>query len=454
MQYSAPLPYATEVAAHYYAAIADLPWAVWLDSSGCGRYDILCAQPVTTLVTNGANTDISSATGVRQVVEDPFVLLRQQLAAADAVDSNIPFQGGAVGYWGYDLARRWMALPAQAQDPEKLPDMVVGIYDWAVVIDHHQKAAQLVSRQRAPATSQVLPVILKRLHATAPAAPSDFKVHSRIQSNFTRAGYQAAFNKVQNYLRAGDCYQINLAQRHSAMASGDAFQAYLALRHMSPAPYSAFLNLPQSQILCTSPENFLSVQQGHVTTRPIKGTRPRAKDAQQDAQMANDLLHSAKDRAENLMIIDLLRNDLGKICRPGSVKVPSMFDVESFAYVHHLISTVTGQLAAGQDALALLRECFPGGSVTGTPKQRAMEIIAQLEPHRRGIYCGAIGYIGYDGNMDTNIAIRTMVYAQNKIHLWAGGGIVADSDASAEYQETLDKAKPMLELLRRFGEPG
>ena len=195
------------------------------------------------------------------------------------------------------------------------------------------------------------------------------------------------------------------------------------------------------------------MQQGQVQTRPIKGTRPRAKDAQQDAQMANDLLHSAKDRAENLMIVDLLRNDLGKICRPGSVKVPSMFDVESFAHVHHLISTVTGQLAAGQDALALLRECFPGGSVTGTPKQRAMEIIEQLEPHRRGLYCGAIGYIGFDGNMDTNIAIRTMVYTQNKIHFWAGGGIVADSDGPAEYQETLDKAKAMLELLRQFGEP-
>ena len=453
MQYSAPLAYAADVAAQYYAAIADLPWAVWLDSGGCGRYDILCAQPVATLVTSGAYTDITDVAGISRSAQNPFELLRQQLAAAHAVDSDIPFQGGAVGYWGYDLARRLRTLPTQAQDLEKLPDMAVGIYEWAIVIDHQQKAAQLLSSQHAPATAKLLPGILQRLHTQVNSVRSDFKVHGRIQSNFTRDGYQAAFDQVQGYLRAGDCYQINLAQRYTAAASGDALQAYLALRRINPAPYSAFLNLPQSQILCTSPENFLRVQQGQVQTRPIKGTRPRAKDAQQDARMANDLLHSAKDRAENLMIVDLLRNDLGKMCRTGSVKVPSLFDVESFAHVHHLISTVTGQLAAGQDALALLRECFPGGSVTGTPKQRAMEIIEQLEPHRRGLYCGAIGYIGFDGNMDTNIAIRTMVYTQNKIHFWAGGGIVADSDGPAEYQETLDKAKAMLELLRQFGEP-
>lgn len=453
MPYSTPLAYAADIAAQYYAAIADLPWAVWLDSSGCGRYDILCAQPVTTLVTSGAYTDINSASRTQRVTGDPFTLLRQQLGAQHAMDSDIPFQGGAVGYWGYDLARRWTALPAQEQDIKKIPDMAVGIYDWAVVIDHQQQNAQLVSGLRAPGTAQVLPAILQRLRVPAHRVPEDFRVHSDTQSNFTRDGYQAAFDQVQGYLRAGDCYQINLAQRYTAAASGNALQAYLALRRISPAPYSAFLDLPPLQILCSSPENFLCVRQGQVTTRPIKGTRPRAEDAQQDAQMAKDLLHSTKDRAENLMIVDLLRNDLGKICHPGSIKVPSMFEVENFAHVHHLTSTVTGQLAAGQDALAVLRECFPGGSVTGTPKQRAMEIIGQLEPHRRGIYCGAIGYIGFNGNMDTNIAIRTMVYARNKIHFWAGGGIVADSNAAAEYQETLDKARAMLEVLREFGEP-
>lgn len=450
MLYSAPLPYAPE-AAGYYAAIADLPWAVWLDSGGMGRYDILCAQPVATLVTYGDYTEITDATGVRRSADDPFDLVRQQLGAPVAAISGIPFAGGALGYWGYDLARRMVALPAQAQDTEHLPDMAIGIYDWAIVLDHQQKTAQLVSRQREPDTARVLPQILVRLQGNNGVSQEAFKVHGRIYSNFTRAEYETAFIAMQRYLHEGDCYQVNLAQRYAARASGDALQAYLELRRLSPAPYSAYLNLPQAQILSASPECFLHVRAGLAETRPIKGTRPRMADALQDAQIAQELQHSSKDRAENLMIVDLLRNDLSKSCAPGSVQVPRLFEVESYAQVHHLVSTVSGQLAQGQDALSLLRNCFPGGSITGAPKQRAMQIIEQLEPQRRGVYCGAIGYIGYDGNMDSNIAIRTLVYADGEIRFWAGGGIVADSDATAEYQETLDKARAMLELLRQFG---
>ncbi len=495
MSYSAHLPYTADAAA-YYAAIADLPWAVWLDSGGRGRYDILCAQPVATLVTHGTKTTIINAAGMRFSDADPFDLLRQQLGAPLAAMPDIPFAGGILGCWGYDLARRFLVLPALAEDAEHLPDMAVGIYDWAIVLDHQQKTAQLVSQQRDPSTAQALPHILARLqvtpspfaqggelargpggisediseveHSKSPLPPffkggnkfscgdevneaGMFKVHGRIQSNFTRAAYQCAFDTVQDYLRAGDCYQVNLAQRYAARASGDALQAYLELRHLSPAPYSAFLNLPQAQILCASPECFLQVRAGRVETRPIKGTRPRMADVQQDQQMTRELQHSAKDRAENLMIVDLLRNDLGKSCVPGSVQAPKLFEVESFAQVHHLVSTVSGQLALGQDALALLRNCFPGGSVTGAPKQRAMEIIEQLEPQRRGVYCGSIGYIGFDGNMECNIAIRTLVYSNDEIRFWAGGGVVADSVGEEEYQETLDKAGAMVELLRRFG---
>ncbi len=256
---------------------------------------------------------------------------------------------------------------------------------------------------------------------------------------------------VQKYLLEGDCYQVNLAQRFAAQASGDAYAAYLELRQSSPAPYSAFLDWPQAQILCASPERFLQVRQGRVETKPIKGTRARSDDAVEDARLAEELRHHPKDRAENLMIVDLLRNDLGKSCEPGSVRAPKLFEVESFANVHHLVSTVEGKLQSGRDALDVLRDCFPGGSITGAPKQRAMEIIEQLEPNRRGIYCGAIGYIGHDGNMDTNIAIRTLVYSEDSIRCWAGGGIVADSQCEAEYQETLDKVSAILELLQRFG---
>ena len=450
MLYSVSLPYRANAVACY-AAISDLPWAVWLDSAGLGRYDILCAQPVATLVTRGAETEITDAAGTRHSSDDPFDLIRQQLGEPAATMPGTPFYGGASGYWGYDLARCMKLLPALAQDAGCLPDMAVGIYDWAIVFDHQQKTAQLVSQQRYTETKALLPEILERLQRADKLPADTFSVKGSIVSSFTPDSYAAAFAQVQHYLRAGDCYQVNLAQRFSAAASGDALGAYLALRSLNPAPYSAFLNLPQTKILCASPERFLRVQNGSVETRPIKGTRPRSGDTQQDSRLAEELRNHPKDRAENLMIVDLLRSDLGKSCTPGSVHVPKLFEVESFANVHHLVSTVEGKLAEGRDALHLLRDCFPGGSVTGAPKQRAMQIIEQLEPHPRGIYCGAIGYVGFDGDMDSNIAIRILVYSGNKIHCWAGGGIVADSDMAAEYQETLDKAVGMLQLLRQYG---
>jgi para-aminobenzoate synthetase component 1 len=436
--YSVELPFQSD-AAGYYAALADLPWAVWLDSCGMGRYDIVTAAPQRTLVLG------------EETHGDPFALLRDLLGDQVAPIANVPFAGGALGYWGYDLARRMMTLPDISHATEKLPDMAVGIYDWAVVVDHQQRSARLVSQRRFAGTAELLPQILCRLQ-DKPALPSgSFQVHGKITSDFTPGSYAAAFATVQDYLRSGDCYQINLAQRFSAKADGDPFDAYLRLRSLSPAPYAAFLNLPQVRILCNSPERFISVQNGMVETRPIKGTRPRSSDAQQDRQLAEELRNHPKDRAENLMIVDLLRSDLGKSCVPGSVRAPKLFEVESFANVHHLVSTVEGRLAPGRDALDVLRDCFPGGSVTGAPKLRAMQIIEQLEPDRRGVYCGAIGYVGFDGNMDTNIAIRTLVYSGGEIRGWAGGGIVADSDEKAEYQETLDKASAMLELLRHYG---
>lgn len=438
-------------ASGYYNAIADLSWAVWLDSAGMGRYDIISAQPVATLVTQGAITTIHDTHGVRHSTDDPFDLLRKQLGHRYEAIPDIPFCGGAIGYWGYDLARRLMHLPVHASDAGQLPEMAMGIYDWAVVVDHQLKIAHLVSRQTSAQTIQALPDILLRLKTSHALPDSNFRVHGLISSNFTFAAYEEAFSRIQSYLHAGDCYQVNLAQRYSATATGDAFPAYLELRRLSPAPYSAFLNLPYAQILCASPECFLRVIEGKMETKPIKGTRPRMGNAVLDADTVSELQNSSKDRAENLMIVDLLRNDLGKSCMPGSIQVKKLFDVESFAQVHHLISTIVGRLAIGEDALSLLRNCFPGGSITGAPKLRAMQIIEQLEPHRRGVYCGAIGYVGHDGNMDSNIAIRTLVYSRGEVRFWAGGGIVADSVVSAEFQEILVKAAGVLELLRRCG---
>ena len=452
MLYSSPLPYQADASA-YFAAIRDLSWAAWLDSGDIGQYDILVAQPVSTFISQGGQTEILDAAGMRVSADDPFTLLRKQMGEPIAAMPDIPFAGGALGYWSYDLTRRYHRLPDIAQDVEHMPEIAVGIYDWAIILDHQERSARLVSRQHYAETAKVLPQILERLAAvTSPTKQGDaFRVQGAIASNLSYAAYRSAFDVVKKYLQEGDCYQVNLAQRYAAQASGDAFTAYLELRSFSPAPYSAFLNWPQAQILCASPERFLRVQQGRVETKPIKGTRARSADAAEDARLAQELRHHPKDRAENLMIVDLLRNDLGKNCKPGSVCTPKLFDVESFTNVHHLVSTVEGDLASGRDALDVLRDCFPGGSITGAPKQRAMEIIEQLESHRRGVYCGAIGYVGFDGNMDTNIAIRTLVYVNKEICCWAGGGIVADSKCEAEYQETLDKASGMLEILRRFG---
>jgi para-aminobenzoate synthetase component 1 len=436
--YSVELPYQRD-ASSYFAAIADMPWAVWLDSGGMARYDILTAHPYNTL------RHVENAAG------DPFAELRKELGAPVQPVANVPFAGGALGVWGYDLASPLFAEPGVVRDAEQQPEMAIGIYDWALLLDHQQHTARVVSHQRYPETGQLLPQIIHRLQQGIALPPDNFRVHGRIVSNFTPDSYSRAFASVKDYLKAGDCYQVNLAQRFSAAASGDALGAYLSFRRSSPAPYSAFLNLPDARILCASPESFLRVQNGRVETRPIKGTRPRNSDLQQDARFAAELQNHPKDRAENLMIVDLLRNDLGKNCETGSVRVPELFGIESFSNVHHLVSTVEGRLAAGRDAIDVLRDCFPGGSVTGAPKLRAMQIIEQLEPDSRGFYCGTIGYVGFDGNMDCNIVIRTMVYSGDSISCWAGGGIVADSELAAEYRETLDKASAMLELLRNYG---
>ena len=446
------LPYQAD-SGTLFEAIADLPWAVFLDSGhhhpGQSRYDILAAQPYVRLLTRGNLTEIQSE-GVELSRGDPFSLVRRFLDIAPAGDVGLPFSGGAIGYFGYDFARRMEALPACARDAEKIPEMAIGLYDWAVVVDHGERRSWLVGQGRDPETDVKWDSLVARF--TAPAcerARVPFRITSPVISNMTRAHYGRAFRRIRQYIRDGDCYQVNLAQRFAADAAGDPWLAYQALRVLSPAPFSAYLNTPYVQVLCASPERFLRVENGRVETRPIKGTRPRAGHARLDAELIEALRTSEKDRAENVMIVDLLRNDLSKNCRSGSVKVPKLFQVESFATVHHLVSTVTGELSPGRDALDLLRGCFPGGSITGAPKLRAMQIIEELEPHRRGVYCGAIGYIGFDGNMDLNVAIRTLIYSRGVIRCYAGGGIVADSREEDEYQETFDKAAAMLRLLQQ-----
>lgn len=445
------VPYCPDSSA-LFDAIADRPWAVFLDSgrphTEQGRYDILACDPIATLTTRGTVTEIRSGAGSLLSPGDPFALLREQLGPPAPGIAGVPFCGGAIGYFAYDLARRVERLPAVCEDAEGIPQMAVGIYDWALVVDHQGRRSRLVSRNRDPRTAQRCEAVLELFAGRRRrAGRTALRAVGPLRSNMAFGDYRRAFTRIKHYIREGDCYQVNLAQRFCAPAEGDPWQAYRRLRCINAAPFGAYLNMTFAQVLSASPERFLQVRDGAVTTKPIKGTRGRSADPLQDRALALELCASAKDRAENLMIVDLLRNDIGKCCALGSVRVPRLFGLESFATVHHLVSTVTGRLQADRDALDLLRACFPGGSITGAPKLRAMQIIEELEPHRRGVYCGAIGYLGFDGDMDTNIVIRTLVHSAGTVRLWAGGGIVADSELEAEYQETFDKAAALLRLL-------
>ncbi|MDO9105518.1 MAG: aminodeoxychorismate synthase component I [Methylovulum sp.] len=448
------LPYFADSAA-LFSSLAGQPWAVFLDSAHpyClqGRYDIIAADPVCTLLTRGAITEITQG-GVTTLSDaNPFELVKQQTCLYAGQDTNafgLPFNGGAIGYFAYDLARRLENLPVIAADAEGIAEMAVGIYNWAVVVDHHRQKTVLVWQGLDGRTHGELLARFSRLPEQA--CQPVFKVVSDITCNMDKAAYTQAFNRIKRYLMEGDCYQVNLTQRFVAACEGNPWAAYQLLRQVNAAPFSCYLNLPEAQILSSSPERFLKLENGVVETKPIKGTRPRKADYAADQQQISLLENSKKDRAENLMIVDLLRNDLGKTCKTGSIRVPKLFAVETYATVHHLVSTVTGELATNRHALDLLESCFPGGSITGAPKIRAMEVIEELEPNRRGVYCGAIGYVGFNGNMDTNIAIRTLVHAGGTIRFWVGGGIVNDSVVDDEYQECFDKAAALLNVLRQL----
>jgi para-aminobenzoate synthetase component 1 len=447
------LPYFAESSA-LFSSIAGQPWSVFLDSgypySNQGRYDIIAADPVCTLVTHGDVTEITRNNLTIKSSADPFDLVKEQLVSDFISVDDLPFNGGAIGYFSYDLARRLETLPVIAEDAERIAEMAVGIYEWAVIVDHQQQKSVLVGHD---CDEQKWHTLIAQFSCLPEQQEHDaFKVVSAINSNMDKVCYTQAFNRIKQYLKEGDCYQVNLAQRFVARCEGNPWTAYQLLRELNSAPFSCYLNLPEVQILSSSPERFLKLTQGVVETKPIKGTRPRKQDDAEDQAQIKSLENSNKDKAENLMIVDLLRNDISKTCLKGSVKVPVIFNVESYATVHHLVSTVTGQLADDQHAMDLLKSCFPGGSITGAPKIRAMEIIEELEPNRRGVYCGAIGYIGFDGNMDTNIAIRTLVHSKNTIRFWAGGGIVNDSVMEDEYQESFDKAAAMLDLLQQLTE--
>ena len=435
-----------------FSRFADQPWAILLDSchdqSGQGRFDIFVAEPYATFEYAGRQTVLTRG-GEKQVLRGhPFRLLAELLEPEVEGDARIPFCGGAAGYLSYEFGRECVGLAAPRVGMLGYPELAVGLYDWSVVSDHQERRCYLATHDRVPATRLIWEGLLGRLLDGPLDREWPYRVLAPLRSDFTPETYAERFQAVWDYIEAGDCYQVNLAQRFSAPSEGRLWTAYRHGRTINPAPFSAYFNHPDLEIASASPERFLEVTGGRIETRPIKGTARRIPG--QEGWQRNRLRESVKDRAENLMIVDLLRNDLSKNCASGTIEVPDLFKIESFATVHHMISTVTGTLREGRTALDLLDGCFPGGSITGAPKRRAMEIIEELEPRPRGVYCGSLAYIGFDGNMDSNIAIRTMTQATGETSLYAGGGLTHGSRMEAEYQECLDKAEAMRKTLERY----
>ena len=465
-----------------------LPYRLFLDSATTDtrldRYSFLTADPVVVVRSKGTHTECLDLLGgtQRTVTGDALQAVGALLApyAVEPLPGLPPFQGGAAGYVAYDWGRVTERLPEPRHDDLALPDVVLGVYDWVLAWDHDASRAWLVStglpatspaararraaerattvrdrlfsdRTPAPVARHATGMVLLPRAAPAPSYPVTGNwspAHLSLRSSFTHAGYLDAVARVREYIVAGDVFQTNLSQRFDAPLNEPPWAVYRRLRTLNSAPFAAFLDFPDGVVLSASPERFLRVDaEGHVETRPIKGTRPRGLGPEHDAALGLALIESAKDQAENLMIVDLMRNDLSRVCAPNTVRVPELFALERYPTVHHLVSTVVGTLAPGTDALDLLRAAFPGGSITGAPKARAMEIIAELEPSERGVYCGAIGYWSITGCSDSSIAIRTAVARSGQVYFSAGGGIMADSDPELEYRETLDKASGMVAAL-------
>jgi para-aminobenzoate synthetase component 1 len=468
-----------------------LPYRLLLESAArerrLGRYSFLTADPVLIVRSRGASTEIvdCSSGATTATNEDALATVRRLLAPhrLASVPGLPPFQGGIAGFIAYDWGLTLERLPEPRFDDLALPDTLLCLYDWVLAWDHATSQAWLISTG-VPEIEPALRAARAQERAesvrswiaggeisggsrvsTAPAGlqsktrPTNVAPAYRVEggwwprslelgSSFTREGYLEAVARVREYIFAGDIFQANLSQRFEAPLDGSAWSFYRRLRARNAAPFAAYMDCPEAVIVSASPERFLRVDaNGHVETRPIKGTRPRGVGPEHDAALGQALAESAKDRAENLMIVDLMRNDLSRVCAPGSVRVSELFSLERYATVHHLVSTVVGELELGRDALHLLRAAFPGGSITGAPKLRAMEIIAELEPSRRGVYCGSIGYWSLTGDLDTNIAIRTAIVQGDRVYFSAGGGIVADSDPAQEYDETLDKARGLIDAL-------
>ncbi len=438
--------------------LAPSPWMLTLESTvrgaTAGRYSYLAPRPVATLVAHGRHGTLTHEHATPRT-GDVFALLDEitdDVARPDGGD-DLPWCGGPAGYLAYDLGRALERVPERARAELRLADVALGVYDAVAIADGARDTMTLVAsgwphegdiaEEVAAARLDELEATLARVVAQSPSPARAASVHA----DLTRAAYDAAIAALHRAIAAGDIYQANFAQRFRLAGVGDVRALYARLREASPAPYAGMFITPEAAILSASPELFLRRRGTRVVTRPIKGTRPRGATPREDAALARELLASAKDRAEHVMIVDVERNDLGRVCEFGSVVTEELAALETYPSVHHLTSTIAGTLRADVGCGDLIAATFPGGSITGAPKLRAMELIESLEPVRRGVYSGALGWFGWGGDCDLNIAIRTLTVQDDVAHLWVGGGIVADSRAADEYEETLVKGRSLARAL-------
>ncbi|WP_425060574.1 Aminodeoxychorismate synthase component 1 [Sporomusa carbonis] len=448
--------------ADVFALFAEQPYSVFLDSgmdsNGMGRYSFIARDPFLVFSSKEQTIHIKDKNGNRTFDGNPFTELKRLLNIykTQKVPGLPPLTGGVIGYFSYDMGYLLEAIPGLSQDDLGNPDSFFGFYDTVLIFDHYTgktyiaangfpEQDEAVRLKRAENRIEELTALVsqaKRLPEPQAQTPE-----GEYNCRFTKQEHCSIVQKGIDYIAAGDIFQVNLTQRFDAKVTVPPYELYRYLRHINPAPFASYLNFGEVIVASASPERYLLVTDRMVETRPIKGTRPRGKDPESDRKLREELLASDKDRAELVMIIDLERNDLGRVCEFGSVRVPDLIRLEEYATVFHLVSTVVGKLSDGKDVIDLVMASFPGGSITGAPKVRAMEIIDELEPVRRSIYTGSIGYIDFNGDADLNIVIRTFIIKGDRAYYQMGGGIVADSVPELEYQESLDKARALMRAL-------
>ena len=466
MKAQAPLPLVATIAyrdpCELFAHFKDREGAIFLDSAqrreNCGRYSFIAIDPFQILKSKNGVLTCQGTT----LSGNPFDFLAAELLKfkQESLKEVPGFQGGAAGYLGYELAQHLERLPQALKDDRAFPDLVLGFYDVVLGFDCiHEEAwicssgfpeLELAKRsQRAKVRLQAMVEELNRLTDLPPSPPAR-EARLKIEADIAPFAYKALVKRALAYILAGDIFEVNLSQRFWAKLppAFSVFELYLSLRLLNPAPFAAYLHFSEATILSASPERFLELKAGQVEARPIKGTAARGKTLEEDAKLAQGLQASEKDRAENIMIVDLMRNDLSRVCEASSVKVLKLCGLETYSTVHHLVSVVIGKLRPGLGSLDLLKASFPGGSITGAPKLRAMEIIAELEPTQRGPYCGSILYLGFDGQMDSSITIRSFYVQQDRVSFQAGGAVVADSKPELEQAEVLTKAQALFDALR------